>query len=340
PDGAGFEKIRNVYLGGNHKPYISRLLLLVFRKRPEIVITSMEIRNLDLYLLLFAKSFLRFKLIGWGHGWNRMKGFYPSKRFSDRLRLALMRGVDGVVLYSLQARETLSPILQKEKLFVAQNTLDGTTWSALFQEFSREGRDSVKKRISWKCRFNLTFVGRLREEKEPGKLLDVFRLVREEVQDVELHIIGQGECLPGLKDRIDKEGIQGIHIHGPMFEERSVGEMLFASDLIVIPGYVGLAVVHAFSFGVPVVTQDDSIVSPFHSPEVEYIINGRTGYLTPYGNIAAMAQVIVAHLRNPELQASMKENVLETVRTKASIEKMLQGLSDAIDFVMHDQGNG
>ena len=65
-----------------------------------------------------------------------------------------------------------------------------------------------------------------------------------------------------------------------------------ASDAVVIPGYVGLAVNHAFAHGLPVITCQSEI----HSPEIEYIENDVNGLILhsldgPWRRLAAVCRI-------------------------------------------------
>src|SRR5690606_40251021 len=46
---------------------------------------------------------------------------------------------------------------------------------------------------------------------------------------------------------------------------------------VVIPGYLGLAINHAFAHGRPIVTRKHE----FHSPEIEYLTEGEDSLLIP-----------------------------------------------------------
>ena len=60
-------------------------------------------------------------------------------------------------------------------------------------------------------------------------------------------------------------GAAWCHFRGPIYDSDTLSRIFRAGDALVIPGYVGLAVNHAFAHGLPVVTCQ----SPMHSPEIE-----------------------------------------------------------------------
>ena len=69
-----------------------------------------------------------------------------------------------------------------------------------------------------------------------------------------------------------------VVFHGAIHDDVKTGEILFACDMMVMPGYLGLSVNHAFCFDCPVMSFEQQKNGPFHSPEVEYVINNKTGF--------------------------------------------------------------
>ena len=99
------------------------------------------------------------------------------------------------------------------------------------------------------------------------------------------------------------------------------------------PGYVGLSINHAFAFGTPVVTFKRGENGPFHSPEVEYIVNYETGYLAKSFDLDDMVAFIYEYFRNEEKQRFMKEQIINMMANTFTIENMVKGITDAINFV-------
>ena len=69
-------------------------------------------------------------------------------------------------------------------------------------------------------------------------------------------------------------------------------------SVILNPGLVGLSVLDAFALGIPMVTCD----LPYHSPEIEYLIDGRNGVVLEADTSAAeYGDRVVELLRNVDL---------------------------------------
>ena len=98
---------------------------------------------------------------------------------------------------------------------------------------------------------------------------------------------------------------------------------------MVMPGALGLSVNHAFCFDTPIVSQKDV----GHGPEVEYVINGETGYLVETGDFAKMAEVMVRYLKDKNIQRNFRRNIRYMVNNVCNIKKMIDGFQEAVEYV-------
>jgi len=303
----------------------------LFKFKPTVVVTEFALGIISNYLLLFFKPFLKYKLILWSHGYNRKKGFHPERSFADKLRQWWMNRADAVILYSQEIKKLISQYLKNpRKLFVAQNTLDTNSLTKIRNILTKRGKEKVKKELGFTAKYNLIFIGRLLKEKEPDRLIDVFRIIEKHIDSVELHIVGDGPLLEQLK--IISKGLK-VKFWGGITDDKDAGSLLFASDLMVMPGCVGLSVVHSFCFDCPVVSQKQGFNGPYHSPEIEYVEDGRTGFLIPYGDNNLMAEVIINYLLDEEKQKEMRKEMRNIVENICSIENMINGFKEAIYYV-------
>jgi glycosyltransferase involved in cell wall biosynthesis len=155
-----------------------------------------------------------------------------------------------------------------------------------------------------------------------------------------VHYIGNGEMLSFLKERTISEGFEtDVFFHGAIYDENETGQLLFCSDLMIMPGCVGLSVNHAFCFNCPVVTFEQIDLLPAHGPEVEYIINNKTGFLIPGHSIESLTNVVASYLRSDELRENMQKEIKYFIEKNCSIEKMAEGVIDAINYNLRNTKN-
>jgi hypothetical protein len=123
-----------------------------------------------------------------------------------------------------------------------------------------------------------------------------------------------------------------------VIDPKSVGEIIYCSDVMVMPGFMGLTIVHAFCFGRPVITQAQGANGPYHSTEIEYLVHGKTGFFAPTGDKMAMADIIIQFLTDADRTAEMERHILDTTTHQCSVERMMSGFREALDFVERASG--
>ncbi|TET09974.1 MAG: glycosyltransferase [Candidatus Atribacteria bacterium] len=303
----------------------------IFKYKPEIVIIEFALSIISNWFFLFLKPFFKYKIILWSHGYNRKRGFNPKISLSDKLRRYWMNKADAIILYSYNSKKLIEPfVLKREKIFVAPNTLDTKRLVRIRDDLEKSGKGTIRREINFKKKYNLIYLGRLLKEKEPDRLLDVFKIVSRKLKSIELHFVGDGPLYSKL---LEKSVGLNVRFWVSVSDDIFLGKLLFSSDLMVLPGYMGLSVVHSFCFDCPVATQIQGKQGPFHSPEIEYLINGKTGFLVEYGNNDKMAGVVSNYLLSSEnVKDKFKNNIRKMIEDKCSIENMIDGFKKAIDF--------
>jgi glycosyltransferase involved in cell wall biosynthesis len=237
--------------------------------------------------------------------------------------------MDAIILYSHQRRKLLAnEINNDEKLFVANNTLDSTELNKVYEQLEALGKEYVKKELAIKNKYNIVFIGRLVPEKRLDMLLEIFQTIQDQFS-VGLHIIGNGPEEEMLR-MLTKDN-PSIHYHGAIHNLSESSRYLFAADLMVMPGHVGLSVVHAMMMGCPVLTCQGPD-GPFHAPEAEYIHNGVNGLFCAY-SVKSLAEKIIQLFNDENSLKKMSAMSRKTMLDKASINLFLSGFADALKYV-------
>lgn len=305
----------------------------IFRYRPNIIIHEFAIGIISLYCVYILTRLLKIKLILWSHGYDRKKGFDPTTSFSDKVRLYYLKKADGVLLYGLEDKKYLSDFIDKNKIFVSQNTFDTRTLSILRERFNKDGLEKIKKEIGFKHKYNLVFIGRLLRSKRPDILLDIYEKIKDKVNnDIGIHFVGDGEMMDEMEEYVyNHKYNNNIFLYGQIYDEEITGKMLFASDLMVMPGALGLSINHSFCFLCPVVSFKKGENGPYHGPEIEYVVNNETGFLIEQNNIDDMVKIIYNYFSDIKLQQKMKKYINNIISNVCSLENMVQNIIDCIE---------
>lgn len=300
-------------------------------KKPEVVISRGNLRNLSLFPLIFYCRMRGIPVILWGQGYSRRRPFNPYKNYIDRFHIYLVKSCDAYVCYTEEIRNVLIQYVKKEKLFVARNTLDTDNLRRIRDKLELKSKKIIKEELGLMRQYYIFFIGRIQKRKKVPFLIEVFRILKEAKIDIGLIIIGGGEDQEIVEKKVRYYRLTDVHLLGDLYGEEA-GKYLYASDIMVIPSWLGLAVNHAFIFGLPVVTED----APFaHPPEIAYLQNGYNGKLSEANNKEAMAKDILNVLKDiDKYSANAKNYAIENL----SISNMINGFQKAVIYAKKKKG--
>jgi len=270
-------------------------------------------------------------LIGWSHGFSHRRAFAPDRRLRDRGHLAIVRYVDAYICYTDDARRTLAEHVEPERLFVARNDPGTEGLIAVRKSLEAEGRAAVRRGLGLRLERYVSFIGRLQERKRPRELLAAYaHIVDTHGADVGLLFIGDGPLRPELERMASELELEHVHFVGARYGEEAA-RYLFASDVMAMPGWLGLSVPHAFALGVPVVSRyvGDGLVG--HAPEAAYIRPGENGeFARADADAATFAEAILRVLENRAFYSRAAAAHAENV---PGLDGMVDGFVAAIDYV-------
>ncbi len=301
------KKIRNLYIYKDlHYPILDGSL-----KNANLVIVQQESSYLiNFELILRSLVFSTPKVAFFGHGKNmKVHGKEPLK---EKFKKWYMIKVDWWFPYTdLSKRFVLAAGFPNDRLTVVNNTIDTVRLQMYLQSITKNEKKDLR------CEIGLNeddcvgiFCGRFRPEKI-GILIQAAKEIRMRVDNFKLIIIGSGQ-LEGYIERFAVE-YDWVKYVGAKFE-RDQAKYLTISDVFLMPGLVGLAILDAFTAGLPLFTTDCKI----HSPEIEYLKNSYNGYKTIVDS-SAYADVVAACLKDKKRLRELSSNAIAT-SSKLSIK--------------------
>jgi glycosyltransferase involved in cell wall biosynthesis len=160
------------------------------------------------------------------------------------------------------------------------------------------------------------YVGRLHPVKYPEDAVKAFCLIKKEVQNAAMLIVGAGTLKGSLERLAENEGIgSSVHFMGQMSYERLI-DVLYTADILLAP-HGGMTLVEAALASTPVVAYDFD----WHS---EFIRDGDTGYLVPFRDYKGMAEKAVRILKDETLMGNMSARCRETASSRCSREASVE----------------
>jgi len=325
-------QIKSIKLWTNETNRFFRCFSILKREKPDIFIHYFSIGVVS---LPFAWLYCKMKgihFVLWGHGVNRMAGFNPKRSLASLIKLLYLRNADAVILYGNNAQKILAKYVEARKLFVAPNTLDTNSLILIRDKLEKEGIQALKKKLNIPFKYVLIFIGRLLTEKRPDIFLDIIQNLRQTFHDnIGGIIIGDGPERKNIEEKINHDGLQNnMILLGARYDDFLTGQFLFVSDIMLMPGALGLSINHSFCFDCPVVSFERTNSGPFHGPEIEHVINDKTGYLA--GTTEELTAWITDYLTNNVIKESIRQNIRLQLKAM-SIDTMINSFYTCFNYL-------
>lgn len=328
-----YKLFKNFFSDSRKLNFFPGALWYIIRRRPKYVLALNNATNITEYVSCIFCFLVRIKFIWWTHGYDhkQQKGKLERK-IKDSYTLFFFRICSAIIAFSESGKSYLiKKGITENKIFVAPNTLDTDKLLKLKNKINEtfDKTDFINKNIpgaKTSDRFIL-FSGRINKHKKVDDLIKALPLILERQPNVHVIIIGDGEQKTSI-ERLAREMAvtNNVHFKGSIFDEIEVGKYFILSDVFVIPGLVGLGIVHAFCYGKPLITEDVS----YHSPEIQYLKNNKNGFMVREGDVNEISQKIILLLQNHDKLAEMSAACIETVNTDASISSMVHAMHEAL----------
>lgn len=142
---------------------------------------------------------------------------------------------------------------------------------------------------------------------------------------VEVTIVGDGPGR-GALEQLSRDLNVDAYFHGSEYDATRTQEFLESHDIVVSPGHVGLAAVHALSHGCPVSTHDRV---DHQMPEHSAVIPARTGVRFPHEDWDAMGEQTWDFVATSDL-AAVAEACMDEVRRRWTPSAHASAIHEAI----------
>ncbi len=141
-------------------------------------------------------------------------------------------------------------------------------------------------------------------------------------------VIGDGPMRQSLETRAEQLGVAG-HLRwlGAIYEEEQLAPWLLSSNVLIHPGAIGLTLMHAFGYSLPVITHDNP---ERHNPEFAAFENGTTGSLFREGDSDSLVQCVASLLEDRAAIRTMGDAALEKVQKHYNVEVMVNRFTEVL----------
>lgn len=267
-------------------------------KKYDLVIVEQAIRNLETYALLAGKVPLAF----WGHGRTfTQSNFWPL----EKLKLKITRRGIWFFSYTKGGRDHLvSRGVAPDRVTILNNTFDSDQLKMDLAQVSEESLTSFQSEHNLTPNKTALYIGALDPSKRLDLLIESGELVFNEDPSFRLLIVGSGPEKARLKKICESK--PWVKMFGSQFGIQKA-LLLKASDVLCIPGRVGLVAIDSFAASVPIITTPD----PFHPPEFEYLQSGVNSLVSVAVSAESYSKTIIQGLE-PTLRENLKLGCAES----------------------------
>lgn len=239
------------------------------------------------------------KVFFWAHGWLR-----PEPWLKSTLRNLYFRLADGVLVYSDRAKRLAAasgfPSARVQPIY---NSLDWSASQPLYDELQGLDPATLRAEVTpWPELPLFICTARLTELCRFDLLLEAMAVLEREGMPTNLILVGDGPERLRL-ETIARENALKVQFKGAIYEEAVLAKLLYASDITVSPGKVGLTAMHSLTYGTPVITHGDLDAQ---MPEVEAVRGNETGAFFERNSVDDLARVLAAWINAKHDRATVR----------------------------------
>ena len=245
----------------------------IIKSKPHIIIMGGYL-DLTMWLVFAIAKLLRIPIIYWTEGVKEPKSILGM--MTRPLRMLFVKKTNAIVVPGRVSRSyVISLGASAEKVFIAPNAID----NELFIELSRNyqlDKEKLKDKLGLKNNVVILYVGRLVMEKGVTFLLEAYRKLKSEINDIALVIIGYGKLYKKLLKLCQEKKVNDVTFTGAIVNYKQLIKYYSMADIFVLPTLEdvwGFAVNEAMVCGLPVISTRASQAA------MEMISHGENGYV-------------------------------------------------------------
>ncbi|MBM4108251.1 MAG: glycosyltransferase [Phycisphaerae bacterium] len=298
------------------------------RHRADVLVVSWNTRYLSLLPALLRARLMRVPVVAWGHGVSKSDS---EPRWA--LRALLARLATCVLFYGHEgARQYIDRGFPADRVFVAPNTIDQTP--------IRAASSAVREDPVTQSRFltehgladgqTILFVSRLERANRVDLIVEALARLAPGRPALTLVVVGRGPDGGRLRNLARELGVEDrVRFAGPIYDEALLARYFAAATVFAYPANMGLSLLHAFGYGVPVVAGDRRA---HHNPEIEALRHNENGLFFKDGDAASLADALASVLDDKALRTRLAAGAYRTATEERTLDAMVDGFLAAVMY--------
>jgi len=247
---------------------------------------------------------------------------YRANRFREGIRLRWTRMFPHILVYTeAEIRYLRQRGFAKQAISAINNGLDQSTIDNMIGEWSPPQLEEWRRARKLEGRTILLSCARLDPKNRFEQVVAALPAIVRCIPDLTWCLIGGGTEAARLQSLVRQAGLdENVRFLGEIHDERELAPWFLSAAVLVHPAAVGLSLLHAFGYGLPVVTHGNA---ERHGPEFAAFQENRSGRVFREDDTSSLASALIELLRDPAL-GSMRQYVQGVVRTEYNADVMVQ----------------
>lgn len=297
----------------------------------DVLVVCGDLRYLSNIPLIWNAKRRKVGVVWWGHGFSK-----KPNRFLEAIRRIFMKLADVILLYTDEEVEEYKRLgLPMEKLFATNNALDQEPIKEATAAWGKERLKEFQEFENITEKHMLLFCGRRTNSVSLEDVFTALAQLRRTNDRYLFVIIGPDDSDGILGEKAKRLGVDDcIRWLGPIYDQHSLAPWFLSASCFVFPGAIGLSLIHAFSYGLPVIVPDC-----IHNPEIAAFCDGENGFFYKDDDVADLARKISAVVDHTEYQKQMSAEALRTVERDYNMDNMVRRYVAAIKAAAHKHRN-
>lgn len=252
-----------------------------------------------------------------------------ANKYTERIRLTWWRMFKYFFVYNDHEIDKLKSKGFSNKIIVAMNNgLDQGEIDRVILNWNTERLDNWRRKAGIHEKVVMLSCARLEEKNRFDMVVRAMPRLISRIPNIVWCVIGDGPEANSLKALAKRVGVdEKIVWCGEIYEEEELAPWFLSSAFYVHPAGIGLSVMHAFGYGLPVIA-DDNVLN--HMPEYFSLKPEVNGVLFRSGDISDLVEKVMSLVGDVTVQEEMKENAFDEARMRCNTSVMANRFFDLI----------
>lgn len=302
------------YLGSERRISWQRLPLRELWLGYDIIVFHGSIRALSTIVWATFSRLLRRDLVIWTQG-------HTAGAKLEKTRFLWYRMFDNLLLYTqYEADQLRAAGFPATNILGINNGLDQAEIERASQDWPDQRLRMWQQEQGISKRSLLLSVARLDPKNKFPLMLEAMPKIISADPSVLWVVIGDGDAGDRLRQLAASYQLDD-HVRwlGPIYAEQELAPWFLSSRLLVHPGAIGLSLLHAFGYGLPVATHSNRANQ---MPEFAALRDGVNGMLFDENSADSLQRCCTGLLRDDELRERMSVAALSTARNEFNTQIM------------------